>query len=89
VCGPLPLLSDTWRVPQRVPFWLGQKDTLTVQLCPGCRVVPFTLLQILKSPVHCTLEMQIGWLPLLHTVMGTGGQVWPHCVGGAVEQLGV
>jgi hypothetical protein len=85
----LVLLSVTWSVPQRVPFWEGQNDTLMVQLCPGCKVVPETLLLTLKSPVDFTLVMHMGWLPLLHTLIGTGGQVWPTVVGGAVLQVGV
>jgi hypothetical protein len=85
----LVVLSVTCSVPQRVPFWLGQNDTLTVQLWPGCRVVPFTLLQTWKSPVHFTFVMHSGWLPLLQIVTGTGGQVWPQVVGGVVAQVGV
>ena len=63
MCGLLVLLSVTWSVPQRVPFWEGQNDTLMVELWPGCKVVPETLLHTLKSPVHFTLVMHRGWLP--------------------------
>ena len=70
MCGLLVVLSVTWSVPQRVPFWEGQNDTLMVQLWPGCKVVPATLFATLKSPVQCTLVMVMGWVALLHAVNG-------------------
>lgn len=79
VCGLLPALSVTVKVPVRVPSAVGVKTTSILQFCFAASVAPqgLVLVPCAKSPDVAMLEMLSVEVPVLVTVTALPGLVAP------------